>query len=138
MHVLGIASAGGSGGFLASYATRWLWFAGRKGFDRLFAAIYSRIFQPRREGVEAPGPLLREGLSLGCASHAVCRTLGTIGNVRDALDKFVQFVFGQRNGNAGWVFEPDDPLPAHRVLEIGKTVRNFDNFFGIHLVDLSR
>ena len=67
-------------------------FAGGKGFDSLFAAIYSRVFQPRGEGVKAPGPFLRE--ALGLAGHIVCGTLGTVGDVRDALDEFIQFFFG--------------------------------------------
>ena len=94
--------------------------ADSQGFDSLFAAIYSCVFQPGGEGVKALGPFLREGLSL--AGHVVCRTLGTIGDVRNTLDKFIQFLFGQRNSNAGWVFEPDDPLSAHRVLEIRITL----------------
>src|SRR5215472_18860416 len=65
---------------------RLAWFGGRGCFDSLFAAIFSRIFQPRREGVQALGPLLREGLGLGCASHAVCCALGTVGSVCNALD----------------------------------------------------
>ena len=121
---------------MVSYATCRPWFASRKVFDRLFAAIFSRVFQPGGEGAEALGPLVREGLSLGCASHLVCRTLGAVRSIRNALDKFVQFVFDQRNGNAKWWLKPDDPLLAHTSLETGKTLRDVNNSSGKSLVHL--